>query len=83
MLNLLALTWVDNPTSPSEPGANNPFCGHRPNNLAGIALVNSTKRSGVIRPVITPLENSNCMRFSTPGKPFGQRLKSPLEICRR
>ncbi len=47
MLNLLALTWVYNHHVAIGTGANNPFCGHRPNSLAGIALV--TQQNAPVR----------------------------------
>src|SRR5674536_353645 len=57
-------------------GAMVPFRGYRPKILAGMVAVSATKRFRLICSSTTPWK-SRVNRSSTPGSPFGIRVKSP------
>ena len=63
--------------SASEPTAIVPLRGNMPKIRAGPVEVTSTKRLTSNRPALTPWWKMRLIRFSTPGPPFGMRLKSP------
>src|SRR5660398_188013 len=62
--------------SASLPGAMVPFRGYRPKILAGMVAVSATKRFRLICSSTTPWKR-RVNRSSTPGSPFGIRVKSP------